>query len=403
MREATLAELGAMRSPFESKLVRRAVLLTLLPFALTILLDTIAALRLGPPPPGSGHLLAGLFDLVYQSFWLTVAFTALLMVAFFKFVPIAFTRLAGQRVIAEKREGSAKEFVNTYGRWLEHPSRFLLGAAFGAVALIVVYTVILGEDISRLLPGNEPPEIGVYSTVVWLTNWINGVGIVFALFVGGSLFFRLVATAMLIYKSPEYFEYAIQPSHPDRCGGFKSVGDLCLKMVYHLLVPTLFVSFWLIVSKHVTLTPELQELLLPPYVQDPGFRTPAKALLTLLIVTGLTVFFWPMYSVHELMLKERGELQATLDAIARRIHEIDHTIRAGFLTMTAGDRKERLTEIESLRELYELTSKTPAWPFERSVALKLVSTQAIPFISLLGLGGPLGRVVEFVVGLVQGG
>lgn len=155
-------------------------------------------------------------------------------------------------------------------------------------------------------------------------------------------------------------------------------------------------------SKHVTLTPDLQALL-PPYVLDPGFRTPAKVLLGLLIVTGLTVFFWPMYSVHELMLKERGELQATLDAIARRIHEIDHTILAEFLTMTAGDRKDRLAEIESLRNLYEITSMTPTWPFERSVALKLVSTQAIPFISLLGLGGPLSRVVEFLVGLVQSG
>ncbi len=394
-----LEQLGGMRSPFEIRRVRWAVLASLSPFVLTLLVDGVAALRLGAPPPGQRYILAGLYDPVYQTFGLTVAVTALLLVAFFQFVPVAFIRLAGQKVMAEKGETGAEDFAATYERWLETPYRFVLGAAWGLLALVVAYFVIFGQDFARLLPGREPAEIGPYATAVWLTNWINTLGFVFALFVGGSLFFRLFATAALINRTPRYFEFEIHPAHPDRCGGFKSVGDLCLKMVYVVLVPTLFFSFWLIISKHVTLSDNTRALL-PPYLLEAGFRTPAKILLGVLVATGLAVFFWPMYSLHELMLKERGELQGTLDSITLRIHEIDRGVRAGLGTMSVEDRKKALGEIESLNELYDLTSKTPTWPFERTVALKLVSTQALPFISLLGLGGPLGRLAEFVVGML---
>jgi hypothetical protein len=69
--------------------------------------------------------------------------------------------------------------------------------------------------------------------------------------------------------------------------------------------------------------------------------------------------------------------------------------------VSTDDREKTLAEIDSLKELYERTRKVPTWPFERSVALKFVSTQVVPILSLMSLGGPLGKLVEIVLTLFQ--
>lgn len=398
-----LAQLGKMRSPLESWLVRRGMWLVLIPFAATLLIDLEAALRLGVPEGDSRFVLASLFDPVYQTFIFTLAAIAGLMSAFFRFVPYAFQRLAEQRVIDEKEPGGALVCVLTYQRWMYHPARFVAGAIWAALALFVDYAIIFGGDLARLLPGHEPASIGGYATEVWLTNLINGLGIVLALWVGGVLMFKMLATARLIYSAPTFFRFDIQPSHPDKCGGFKSIGDLCLKMVYIIVAMGVFLGFWLFVSKHFPLSPELHSLL-PPYVGDEGFRTPAKALIVLLAAAGVAVFFWPMWTVHTLMVAARADLQKSLDAIARRIHDFERSLLANPAHMTADDRKKTVAEIDSLRDVYDRATKAPSWPFDRNVALKFASTQAIPLLSLVGLsGGPLNQLLQVVFALFSGG
>jgi|GEM_PF-2331327 len=397
-----LSHLATLRSPTEFQLVRRAVWLVALPFLLTLGLDLLAVLFLGVPPGKSRFFLAGLFDLIYQTFMLTLVITAWLMRVFFQTVRETFESLAEQEVISEKEPGQALAFVQTYQRWLYAPARLLLGAAFAILGLAVDYYLIFGEDLARLAPGHEPAAIGQYANIVWLTNWINALGFLAALFMIGSLIFRMFVTAAFIYRAPAFFEFQIQLSHPDQCGGFKAIGDLCLKMVYVLLALALFASFWLIVSKHVTLSPDWQELL-PPYVLSVGFRSPVKMLLVLLAVSGVGIFFWPMYTVHTLMLAERARLKKTLNSLARRIHQLDGLTLTNPSAMPTAERRKILDEIDSLKELYLRTNKAPAWPFDRSVALKFASTQVIPVISLLGLGGPMGQLIEIVTKLFQGG
>jgi hypothetical protein len=394
-----LTELDAMRSPLVSRRLRWAMCLVLIPFGLNLLLNIEVILRLSVPEKFRYQLNA-LFDPVYQTSVLTLVITVTLLQAFFRSVPYTFQRLAEQKVIDQKEKGQARAFVQTHRRWLDHPARFLVGAAFAATSAALVYYVTFGGKLPRLLPGNGQAPHGAYAVEMWLVCWIMGLGTPLALFVIGNWLFDLFVTAVLVYRMPLFFELDIQPVHPDRCGGFKTIGDLCLKMVYVVLVPTLFVSFWLVVSKHVPLAPELRDLF-PPYVLNPGFRTPMRVLLGLLAVSGVAVFFWPMYTVHRLMLAQRAELQQPLDAIARQIHQLNETILADPSSVSTDDREETLAEIDSLKELYERTLKVPTWPFERSVALKFVSTQAVPILSLMGLGGLPGKLVEIVVKLFQ--
>ena len=65
-----------------------------------------------------------------------------------------------------------------------------------------------------------------------------------------------------------------------------------------------------------------------------------------LVVSGVAIFFWPMYNVHMLMLDERVELQKTLDGIARRIHKLDDSILRDPSAMPTEERKKNMDEIE---------------------------------------------------------
>ena len=397
---SVLADLGVLLSTLQSGLLQRAVVLTTIPFLLTLLLNIAALLFIGVPEGPLRLTLPSLFDPLYQTFVLTLALTAWHMRSFFRALPYTFQRLAEQGVIAEKDVGSAQAFVQDYQRRLYRPARQVIAIVSILIGLALNYFILFKQDLYRLLPGHEPDSLRPYTTVTWLSNWINGLGILIVIVVAGLLIFRLFVTARLINRAPSFFDFHIQLSHPDQCGGFKAVGDLCLKMVYILLVPTVFVSFWLVVSKHVTLTPEWQTLV-PGYVLDPAFRNPIKVLLVLLAVSGMGIFFWPMYSIHTLMVAERVELQKTLDTIARRIHELDSGILSDPTSMLVDERKKKMDEIESLKELYLRTSKAPAWPIDRKLAINFATTQIIPMISLLGLGGPIQQLFEIVTKLFQ--
>ena len=186
-----LAELGAIHSLFESRRLRWAICLVLITFGLNLLLNIEAILRLSVPEPQFCYRLSALFDPVYQTSLLTLVITVALLQAFFRSVPYTFQRLAKQKVIDEKEKGQALAFVQTYRRWLDHPARFLVGVAFAATSAVVVYYIIFGGELTRLLPGKGQALYGPYAAEIWLTHWINGLGIPLALFVIGNILLKV--------------------------------------------------------------------------------------------------------------------------------------------------------------------------------------------------------------------
>lgn len=379
-------------------LLKRAIWIILLPFVLILLLDIEVSQRIGIPE--HRIVLAALLDPVYQTFILTLTITALLMRTFPQDAIHAFRRLMDQGVITGRKKESIDSFGEIYNSGRNSTIRYLLGLAFVCVGIAFSYYIVLDENLMRLLPGHQPADVSGFAVEFWLSNLLVGMGVILNVFLIGCWIFELIITAALIYRAPGYFEIQIQPAHPDQCAGFKVVGDLCLKMVYIVLIPTLFVSFWLYVSKHVALSPVLASLI-PDYMLNLGFRTPAKVALGILILSGIAVFFWPMYTIHRRMVEEQLELQQELDKIATHIQQLDKSICQDPATMSADKRRKTLDEIDSLKELYLRMSNTPTWPFDRKVALKFASTQVVPFISLLSLGGPLGRLTEIIANLFQ--
>ena len=403
-----LEDINSMQDP-RDWLLRRAVWIILILYGVTVLLDLLVLLNLLsadtllPPAADFRHSLIALFDPVYQSFVLTLVIMVLLVRSFFRQLRETTRRLIGQEVIVEPEEAKDPNFVQTWHllQDLRNPARFLTGAIFMAAAAAVICYVIYEQDLSGLLPGYKmPPPLEAYSTVIYITRLLNSAWILVALYAIGNWMFILVQTGNLFRRLSDFFDLKMQPAHPDNCGGFKAAGDLYLKMAYVILAPAVFISIWLIVGKNLEPNSTPQNIF-PPYLAATGFRIPLNIILGMFVISGMLIFIWPAYTLHNFLMEERAEQEEDLAAIASRIRVLNRVVLDDPTFKPMDDRDLLLAEIDSLQDLYARTWKAPTWPFDRRITVKFVSTQAIPVLSLLGLGEPLARLVEIMAVLFR--
>ena len=400
--KSILDEIDTFRDPYDW-LLRKAVWIILVVFGLTLLLDLLATVYIGPPPEGFRHLLGGLFDSFYQSLVLTLVFMVLLMRAFYHQLRETVRRLVEQEVVVQKVGDNAPDFVQAWHRSQDpkNPARILTGAVFMALGAAAIYNVIYAQDLSGLLPGyTMPAPMEDYSTVIYITRLLKSAGILVALYVIGNWMFVLYQTGNLLRHLPAFFDLRMQPAHPDGSGGFKAAGDLFIKMVYVVLAPTMFLAIWIFVNNSLVEIFNLQGSL-PPYILDSGFRTPGKILLGLLVVYGLGIFIWPAYALHNFMMDERAGLNADLAAIAQRMRLLNRNVFEDPSSMSIDNREQTLADVDSLQHLYDRARKAPTWPFDRGIAAKFVGIQVIPVLTLLRLDGPLGSLLGTLADIFQ--
>ena len=399
---SVLDELDTLRDPHDW-LLRRAVGIILVLFGITLLLDLLAAVFIGPPPEGFRYILGGLFDTFYQSLVLMLVIMVLLMRAFYRQLRETIRRLIEQELVVQKAEDNTPDFVQAWHRSQDprHRARILIGAVFMAMGATVFYLVIYEQDLSGLLPGHRlPAPLEDYSTVIYTTRLLKSAGILAALYAIGNWMFVLYQTGTLFRHLPDFFDLGMQPAHPDGSGGFKAAGDLFIKMVYVVLVPTLFLAIWVFVNNSLAEILNLQGTL-PPYLLDSGFRIPGKILLGLPVISGLGIFIWPAYTLHNIMMDERAELNTDLAALAQRMRRLNRKVLEDPSSMSIDDREETLADIDSLQKLYDRSRKAPTWPFDRGIAAKLLATQVIPILTLLRLDGPFATLLGTLAKVFQ--
>lgn len=387
------------RANFLDRLLGQSLRLILIPFVVILLVNIETVARVSGLENNIN--LSAMYDPVYQTFLITLILTAWLIKSFPKHVQQTFWRLHQREVITEKEKGSLEAFSQSRQRWQKHPARYVLPILFVSLGMAYNYAIIFAKDLERLFPSGQPSSVLDFEFEFWFSNVLLSISILINMFLVGLWIFELVVTAVRIHRLSHFFDLDIQPTHPDRCGGFEIIGDLCLRMVFILLIPTLFVVFWLAASTNIVSLSDL-DAFIPEYVRNPDFSKPVYYSLILLFLSGITVFFWPMYMIHRYMLEAQAELDRKLDNISRQIQDLTHDLLADPVKMPADERKKTMLDIDSLKNLYAYTRNVPTWPFERKMLIKFISSQTIPIISLVGLGsGPLGRLLNIVVGLFQ--
>jgi hypothetical protein len=145
----------------------------------------------------------------------------------------------------------------------------------------------------------------------------------------------------------ERFPIAIQPTHPDGCGGLKLLGDFC----FNIALPIIGGCFVLGIIPILNLD------------RDPTINT-LSILLIFMLGAPLTIFtvFSPLWGIHEKMEEQKKAYQ---DKYAAQIMELEQAIHAntrmkGNLSEARGAREK----LEILQTLHPDKLGYPTWPFK---------------------------------------
>jgi hypothetical protein len=162
-------------------------------------------------------------------------------------------------------------------------------------------------------------------------------------------------------------EVAIQPFHPDGCGGLRPVGEIGLRNQYTVTVLGLNVVIFIVVSfLHSQNSHDEMYVLVIAVV--------------LYLICGPVVFLGPLLPFHRAMLRDK---QLATSEVAERLRLEFERIRR---EIPAGDiprSDEKL--IKRLRWIGGAVDALPVWPFDGATLRKFASAYAIPVgVALLG-------------------
>ncbi len=168
-------------------------------------------------------------------------------------------------------------------------------------------------------------------------------------------------------------EFNVNPLHPDRCGGLRSLSDYALKTAYLAAVLGVMVGFieYQFILRGSGSNPWFVHLIIPLY-----------------ITLSITCFFAPLLAAHRGMSRAKEEL---LREIARQFHA-DYSQIHSSLTGDAETLKKGSEKIKELRAFYALTNEFPVWPFDVQTFRRFLLTVPAPFLPLLI--GILRKLIE---------
>ena len=342
-------------------------------FALLLLADWLIGSR----------IFAG--DLFRVSGVVTVVVEIVLVRILFDKVPEALCAIWRRGLVGLPDDDRAAEaFLDFIGRFeaaLNHRLAWVVGAVFAVGGVIATFPIRYW-----MASGGSPyTQAGQ-----WFAFYVRGGAIleIPLAYMLGLLAWRFGVVAWFIARLGEQLDLRVQPRHPDRSGGLKPLGDLCLTNAFLLLVPASLLSAWIVAGTQSGLE---------------GYAILWSGLfkkgLVLCSVAAAFLFFRPLYHIHWQMQKQRQGIQSDLDELSGKIEEIALKLRAEADTLAPDEGARRLDELKFLEKVYQESSQAPTWPFDWNIVLKFVTAEAIPVLSLAGVGGPLVKVVEALIGL----
>jgi len=249
-----------------------------------------------------------------------------------------------------------------------------LSIALGVAGILVVFWLIWLLDHDRLMgmPENfrNDPVATSISIIIRIIYLIGG-------YIGGLVGWRVVVIARRISALGNEFDINLQIGHPDRCGGLRPLGDLCLVMAYILSPLLLVVGLGLMFANTLDLA---QMGASPASIQR--LVSTLQGLLIPLVFMSLISFIHPLTSIHRAMDRAKFRLQEELDSISQQIHQMntDLLTRAEELSVEEGEALEK--KVDFLQRVYERNSQIPTWPIDFGHIWRLATTQIAPIIGL---------------------
>lgn len=211
-------------------------------------------------------------------------------------------------------------------------------------------------------------------------------------FILGILSWRIIANGVQIWSIGKKFVLTPQPGHPDRCGGFEALGNICLWNTLIVSVAGLHLGGWIIAG--VALGPSegvckgtmllLDEKYLPSY-SCLGLHWLPIYLLLLLVPFCLAIigFVAPVWRVHQTMLAQRSEQLRRLEELGQQIDDLAKNMLDLVDTLRADEGETMARNLQLKRRIYQQSKKYPLWPFNFGMYLKFTLAQMMPVLSLV--------------------
>lgn len=199
----------------------------------------------------------------------------------------------------------------------------------------------------------------------------------------GVLVWRLIVTARMVRLIGTKFDLNPKLGHPDECGGLSPIGDLCLWIALAVSIMGLHLAGWTIIGP--ILDPSL----------DWRFYS---MLLPAPIALAIFCFFWPLWSIHKVMISKKAEVLRQLNRLGERINDIEQEMLDRAHELEPEETEKNAKKLELLRQTYKRNQHYSTWPFNAEIWKKLVISQAIPLLGLLpGVGKPILDMVKIIV------
>ncbi|MBW4578993.1 MAG: hypothetical protein KME42_05370 [Tildeniella nuda ZEHNDER 1965/U140] len=201
----------------------------------------------------------------------------------------------------------------------------------------------------------------------YLPNLSISVATLIVVYVGSMLILNLINNIQIFHRIFKEKKLNVNPLHPDRSGGLRSLSDYSLKTAYLISI----LGVWTGIVGYQIITQGSK--------QDYWYL---GLMVLLYIVLSITCFFGPLLTAHRGMEKAKEDL---LHEIARQFESDYSQIRTG-LTEDAETLKKRTEKIRELRAVYTMTDEFPVWPFNVQTFRRYLLTVPAPLLApLLGL------------------
>jgi hypothetical protein len=340
------------------------------------------ALLIAGPIAAALVLVAFARDPMFISGLLAVIAVFIVFQVFASRIPDAFERLTSRGVIGDEQLASFPEFKAATERALNSPIAVVVAVAFAVMGFARFPVQAGGLDQF----GNQ--AIGALRAGRPLIVY-DALGEAVLGFILGFVAWRMLVIAARIIQLGRDYDLRIQVGHPDGCGGFRPVGDLCLWNGLLLSVPAIFLGFWL------------------PLAGEFGYGTRYTGLHTILlgVLIGLAVvmFVAPMWSIHIAMRRDAERIRKEIDEVGRRIDQISRDLLRRADDLTPEEAKQMTSDLESHQDVYRRTENLPTWPIDLRIAVKFGTAQVVPLLGLTGLSQPIIDVVGSLIGAGAGG
>ncbi len=291
-------------------------------------------------------------------------------------IPATFRFLFSKRDVSSVTPGSDvtqeyQRFLGEYRKALLSKKRYILIGVLLAVFLTVLLLWWISWGIREFIfPTTSDP---LSSTIERVNLFIQeGLGILLLVYFFGAGAWMMGTTGLYIKKLTTKFDLVIQPSHSDRSGGLRPLGNFCLNMALPLLTGSVLLSLYSIGNVlHVI----------------PFWTGTANVVLVAMVLPlAFLAFFLPLWNIHLKMLDKKRTYE---DEFAGQITKLEEKIHFSLGKGELEEAKRAKEEIELVQVLHPDKISYPVWPFNRGILLKFLTPQIVPVLSLVVQLGPV--------------